>query len=282
MRNSIVAAVVLAVFLTLHLGAAQQAGPVPARALATSATVGTQTDSDLLSARILTARKDYAGAADIYERLARENPRDPSYPNFAGIAHMQEADLEGARKLFERATKINKRFSDGYNNLGTVWFSMKDYKRAIRQYEKAVALQPNMAPYYTNLGYAYFNRNKLPEAMDMFHKALALDPGVFEATGRDGPILQDRSISDHGLFNFTMAKSYAQLGDAMHCAVFLRRAFEEGYKEMAKARSDPAFTQVLASSDVQTVLDEADPLPASLPATLPETPSATPPNAPKT
>jgi tetratricopeptide (TPR) repeat protein len=275
MRKSIVAAVVLAVFLTMQLGATQQAGPAPAQALPTSTPVQTQIDKDVLTARILIARKDYAGAANIYEKLARENPRDPAYLNFAGIAHMQEADLEGARRLFERATKVDKKFADGFNNLGTVWYSLKDYKRAIREYERAVALQPNMAPYYTNLGYAYFNRNKLPEAMEMFHKALAIDPGVFEATGRDGPILQDRSISDHGLFNFTMAKSYAQLGDAKHCAVYLRRAFEEGYKEMAKARSDPAFTQVLASPDVQTVLDEAAPLPA-VPATTPETPANVP------
>jgi tetratricopeptide (TPR) repeat protein len=273
MRNAIVAAVFLAVLLTAQPGTAQQARPA-ARALSPSTPVQTQTDKDVLDARLLIARKDYAGAANIYERLARENPRDPSYPNFAGIAHMQEADLEGARKLFERATKIDKKFADGFNNLGTVWFSLKDYKRAIRQYEKAVALKPNMAPYYTNLGYAYFNRNKLPEAMEMFHKALAIDPGVFGATGRDGPILQDRSISDHGLFNFTMAKSYAQLGDAKSCAEYLRRAFEEGYKEIAKARSDPAFMQVLASPEVQSVLDEVAPLPTPLPATPSDAPKA--------
>jgi hypothetical protein len=111
----------------------------------------------------------------------------------------------------------------------------------------------------------------------MFHRALAIDPNVFEATARDGPILQDRSVSDHGLFNYTMAKSYAALGDGKHCAMYLRRASEEGYTQLIKARSDPAFAPVIASPDVQMVLDELAPLPA-----LP-TPAPVPPaEAPKT
>jgi len=246
------------------LCAAAQAGAV-AQAGPASTSIQAQTDRDVLDARILMARKDYAGAAAIYERLAKQYPRDPSYPNFAGIAHLAQADLDGARKLFERSTKLDKHFAAGFHNLGAVWFSLKDYKRAVREYQRAVALDPNVAPYYAHLGYAFYNRGKLPEAMEMFRKAMALDPGVFEATGRDGPIVEDRTIVNKGLFYFTMAKSYAQLSDAMHCAVYLRRAFEEGYKEMAKARSDPAFMQVLASPDVQAILDEAAPLPVAPP-----------------
>ena len=59
-----------------------------------------------------------------------------------------------------------------------------------------------------------------------------------------------------------MAKSYAQLGDAAHCAFYLRNAFRDGYKDMVKARTDPAFDRVRASPDVQMVLDQAAPLPA--------------------
>src|SRR5262249_30884567 len=133
------------------------------------------------------------------------HPRNAAYPNYAGIAHMQFGDLQGARRSFERATKIDHNFADAFNNLGAVWFSLKDFKRAIREYQRALKMRPNTASYYTNLGYAYFNRNQIPQALDMFHRALAIDPQIFEAAGRSGSVLQDRGVSDHGLFNFTMA-----------------------------------------------------------------------------
>jgi tetratricopeptide (TPR) repeat protein len=269
MRSFIVAAVVLAAFLAPRQASAKQvdatgsklAPAAPADDAVRPPAPKTQAEQDELDARLMMAEKRYAEAAQVYEKLAREYPHNPSYPNFAGIAAMQQADLEGARKMFQRATKVDKNFADAFNNLGTVWFSMKDYKRAISQYQKALALRPDTAAYYTNLGYAYFNRQNVPEALDMFHKALAIDPGVLDQTGRDGPVLQDRSVNNRGLFSFMMAKSYAQVGDAPHCALYLRKAFEDGYKEMGKARSDPAFAALLTNPEVQSVLDQADPLP---------------------
>jgi tetratricopeptide (TPR) repeat protein len=280
MRRFIVAAVLLTTLLAaqfLSAGQTQASSPAASRpgsvSGATPAPITeTQADRDILDGRLMMARKDYTGAAEIFERLAKQYPHDPSYPNFAGIALMQETDLEGARKMFERATRVDRKFADGFNNLGTVWFSLKDYRKAIREYQKALALRPTTAAYYTNLGYAYFNLGKLPEALDNFHHALAMDPGVFDATARDGPILQDRSVSDHGLFNYTMAKSYAQLGDGAHCAIYLRRASEEGYKQLMKARTDPAFAPVLTSPDVQMVLDELAPLPTPAPVPPAEAP----------
>ncbi len=174
---------------------------------------------------------------------------------------MQMLDLDGARIMFERAVKADKKFSEGYNNLGAIWFSLKDYKKAIREYQRALAVRPDTAAYYANMGFAYFNRNKLPEAIQMFQKAMALDPQVFDRNGRGATALADRSVTDHGSFDFMMAKSFAQTGDATHCAFYLRKAFEDGYKGIAKARTDPAFAPILANPDVQTVLDEAAPLP---------------------
>lgn len=271
MKKPIVAAIFLAAFFAAPSvfaqngasGSQPSASAGPAVAAPSKVITQTQADRDLLDGRLMMARKDYAGAAQIFEKLARQYPHDSAYPNFAGIALMQQVDLEGARRMFERSVKIDKKFADGFNNLGTVWFSLKDYRKAIREYQKALTLQPDTAAYYTNLGYAYFNMNKLPEALDMFHHALAIDPEVFDATARDGPILQDRSVGDHGLFNYTMAKSYAQLGDGKHCAEYLRRAYEEGYKQLIKARTDPVFAQVLANPDVQKVLDQFAPLPAA-------------------
>ena len=58
-------------------------------------------------------------------------------------------------------------------------------------------------------------------------------------------MVQDRSVSNHGLFFFTMAKVYAQKKDAAHCAEYLRKSLDEGYKDIGKAKTDPAFKDVI-------------------------------------
>ena len=219
----------------------------------------TQRERDELQARILMATKRYKEAVGVYAKLGAEYPKSATYPNFAGIARMQLGDFDGARKNFELATKLDKTFSDAFNNLGTVWFVRKDYKRALRQYQKAISLRPNVAGYYTNVGYAYLKQQRLTQAMQAFQSAIKLDPSVFQENNRNGTVMQQQAISDRGQFDFLLAKGYAQNGDAAQCAVYLRKAFEEGYKDAVKARRDPAFAGVLTDPNVKEVLDRISP-----------------------
>ena len=223
-------------------------------------------ERDELQARIYMARKEYPEAVDLYAKLSREYPKEASYPNYIGIALLQEGKLNDARKSFEQATKVNKRFPDAYNNLGATYYAEKNYKKAIAQYRHSLGLDPKSASVYTNIGYAYFAEKQVPKAMEAFHKALELDPNVFEETGRVGSIMSFRSVVDRGLFNFMLAKDYAQNGDAANCAVYLRRAADEGYKEIGKARKDPAFAKVITDPDVKALLDEVAPEPPPPPA----------------
>lgn len=226
-------------------------------------------DRDELQARIYMAKKQYSDAAQVYSRLAQENPKDAAYLNYLGIAQLQGGKLNEARKSFDRATKVNRRFADAYNNLGATYYAEKKYKNAITQYQRSLALKPNVASVYTNIGYAYFAQKKLPQAMEAFHQALAIDPKVFEETGRYGSILSYRSVADRGLFNYMLAKDFAQNGDAENCLLYLRRAADEGYKEIAKARTDPAFAKVITDPNVKALLDQVAPDPATAPSPAP-------------
>jgi tetratricopeptide (TPR) repeat protein len=231
-----------------------------------SSTPSTPREKDELQARIYMARKEYAEGAGLYLKLAREYPKDASYPNFLGIALLQQGKLNDARKSFEQATRIDKRFPDAYNNLGATYYAEKNYKKAIAQYRHSLGLDPSSASIYTNIGYAYFAEKQIPKAMEAFHKALELDPKVFDETSRVGSIMSFRSVVDRGLFNFMLAKDYAQSGDAANCVIYLRRAADEGYKEIGKVRKDPAFAKVIADPDVKALLDEVAPEPPPLPA----------------
>jgi hypothetical protein len=196
-------------------------------------------------AKIQIAEKRYEAAIQSYQDLLKADPKNAIFMNMIGIAYLDLSNFNQARKYFIRASKADKKYSSAVNNLGMVYYHQKDFRRAIREYQRAVVIDPNMAGTHANLGFAYYNSNRFTEAAD---------PRIFERNDRVGTIVQDRSVSNHGLFFFTMAKVYAQKGDAEHCAEYLRKSLDEGYKDIGKAATDPAFKDVINDPVVQAVL----------------------------
>jgi tetratricopeptide (TPR) repeat protein len=210
-------------------------------------------------AKIQIAEKRYEAAIQTYQDLLKADPKNAVFMNMIGIAYLDLSNYNQAKRYFLRASKADKKYSSAVNNLGMVYYHQKDFRRAIREYQRAAVIDPNLAGTHSNLGFAYYNTNKFPEAASEFQKAIELDPHIFERNDRAGAIVQDRSVSNHGLFFFTMAKVYAQKGDAAHCAEYLRKSLDEGYKEVGKAATDPAFKDVINDPVVQEVLVRATP-----------------------
>jgi tetratricopeptide (TPR) repeat protein len=205
-------------------------------------------------AKVQLAEKRYEAAIQSYQELLKGDPKNALFMNMIGIAYLDLSNYDQAKKYFARASKADKKYSSAVNNLGMVYYHQKNFRSAIRQYQRAVAIDPNQAGTHSNLGFAYYNSNKFVEAATEFQKALDLDPTIFERNDRAGSMVQDRSVSNHGLFFFTMAKVYAQKGDAAHCAEYLRKSLDEGYKDVGKAATDPAFKDVINDPVVQDVL----------------------------
>ena len=200
-------------------------------------------------------RKQFREAAEMFKKLADQDPRNPVYLNKLGIALHQQAALSLALKYYERAVKVDPRYADAENNVGTIWYQRKKFEKAIKAYNKAIAMRSDMAVLYSNLGYAYFGDKKYEEAIGAFRHALILDPQLFEHNGsRSGSILQDRSVDDRGRFYYMLAKSYAQAGDLDRCIHYLKKAKDEGYKNFTDIRKDPAFGAALKDPAVQELL----------------------------
>ncbi len=200
-------------------------------------------------------RKQFREAAEMFKKLSDQDPRNPVYLNKLGIALHQQTALGLALKYYERAVKVDPRYADAENNVGTIWYQRKKYEKAIKAYNKAIAMRSDMAVLYSNLGYAYFGDKKYEEAIAAFHHALVLDPQLFEHNGsRSGSILQDRSVDDRGRFYYMLAKSYAQAGDLDRCIHYLRKAKDEGYKNITDIKKDPAFGAALKDPAVQELL----------------------------
>jgi len=201
------------------------------------------------------ARKEYREATLLYKQLADQNPQNPVYLNKLGIALHQQTALAQALKYYEKAVKADPSYADAENNIGTIFYQRKKYGKAIKAYQKAISMRNDMPVLYSNLAYAYFGDKKYEEAIASFRQALSLDPHLFEHnSSRNGSLLQDRTVGDRGRFYFLLAKSYAEAGNVERCLIYLRKAKDEGYKELAAIKSDPSFALVMKDPGVQEVL----------------------------
>jgi tetratricopeptide (TPR) repeat protein len=203
---------------------------------------------------IFMARKEFSEAAGAYEAILQTEPKNAELLNKTGVAYQELDNLNRSERYYRRSMKADKNFASPINNLGTVEYQKKHYSKSIALYKRALVLKMETSTIYSNLGYAYFANKQYPEAMATFDKALAIDPELFERRSGYGTIIQQRTTTDPGLFNFFVAKSYAALGDAARAAHFLRLARDDGYKDFLSAETDPAFAKVIKDPRVQEVL----------------------------
>jgi tetratricopeptide (TPR) repeat protein len=221
--------------------------------------------SDEQMGDLYMVRKQYREAAEMYKKLSDQEPRNATYLNKLGIALHQQAALGMALKYYERAVKVDPHYADAENNVGTIWYQRKKYEKAIKAYQKAILIRDDMAVLYSNLGYAYFGDKKYQEAITAFRQALSIDPQLFEHNGaRNGSVLQDRTVEDRGRFYYLLAKSFAQAGDLDRCLHYLRKAKDEGYKQIADIKKDPAFAMALKDPAIQEILTPKPTDPAQL------------------
>jgi tetratricopeptide (TPR) repeat protein len=219
-----------------------------------------------LRADIMMARKQYSDAIEAYDELLKKEPKNAELLNKVGVGYSNLTKLDKAKKYYERAIKADGKYASALNNLGTVHFYQKRFKRAIKVYQRAIVAKPDSATFHSNVGHAWFADKKYAEAIAAWSRAIELDPQVFERRGgAGGTILQTSSVEQRSLFYFYMAKTYASLSNAERCAHFLKRAIDEGYKNIAAIEKDPAFASVIKDPLVQEALQTPPPAPLSKP-----------------
>jgi tetratricopeptide (TPR) repeat protein len=242
---------------------AQQAEPVSAQTASTSSdTIYVVAPKPELTPRqaaemrgdVFMARKEFTEAVAAYETILANEPKNAQLLNKEGVAYQELGNLNRSEHFYKKAMKADKTFSSPINNLGTVEYEKKHFGKAIVLYKRALVLHMDTSTIYSNLGYAYFANKEYPEAMDTFDKALALDPQLFDRKSGYGTVIQQRTTTDPGLFNFIVAKSYAALGDAERTAHYLKLARDDNYKGFLSAQYDPAFAKVIKDPRVQEVL----------------------------
>lgn len=212
--------------------------------------------SDEELGRLYLLRKQYREAQDVFHKLTMEHPKNAVYWNELGISLHNQMDLKSAMKCYEKSVKLDPKYPDAQNNIGTIYYERKRYAKAIRAYKRAINVREDFAPFYLNLGYAYFGEKQYEDSIAAFRKAVELDPYAFDPTkAHSGTVVQDRSIAaDRAHFYFLLAKSFAESGDVERCALYLKKAKDEGYQDMNSVNSDAAFAKVVKNPSIQEIL----------------------------
>lgn len=204
----------------------------------------------------LRVSKLYLDALDYYRAALAKQPNDSHVLNKLGITEIMMQRYKEARKSLERSIRADRTSADAYNNLGVVYYEERKYAAAIKQYHKAIALDANAASFFSNLGAALFSKKEFEPAAAAYQHALELDPEVFERTSRGGVQAQLPSPQDRARYDYTVAKLYAKMGVADRSLQYLKKAMEEGYKdlrnvykdvEFSALRKDPRFAELMAA-----------------------------------
>jgi len=202
----------------------------------------------------LRSQKRYLDSIDYYNAAIAKQPSALLW-NKKGIALLFVQHSRDAQRCFEQALRVDKNSAEAMNNLGFVAQMEKRYNKAIKYYEKALEIRPQSATFHYNMGAAHFAKHEFEKATQEYQAAFKIDPDIFVRVSRTGVMAQTTSPEDRAAFSFMVAKMYAQAGDLEHSLEYLRKAMEEGYKninqvytdsEFASLRTDKRFTDLMA------------------------------------
>jgi tetratricopeptide (TPR) repeat protein len=204
----------------------------------------------------LRMEKLYLDALDYFHAALTKAPNSARLLNKVGITELMMQRYREARKSFEHCIKADRTFPDAYNNLGVVYYEEHKYGAAIKHYHKAITIDATSASFFSNLGAALFAKKEFQPAVVAYQHALELDPDVFERSSRGGVQAQLPSPEDRARYDYTVAKLYAKMGFSDRSLEYLRKAMEDGYKDMnnvykdaefATLRKDKRFVELMAT-----------------------------------
>jgi tetratricopeptide (TPR) repeat protein len=240
----------LAVLVTLATYSAAQTAPDQSKDDMAAMSV-----ADLEKAGDLArAQKDYDLAAQYFREGLRKDRKNAVLYNKLGLTELKDNDLVAARRDFEQAVKRNSKYAEAVNNIGAVEYMRKNYGGAAKYFKKAVALDEAHATYHVNLGAAWFSQKKMDRAIAEYTRAMELDPNAFRQESKIGIAAQISSPEERAQYAYLLAKAYAKRGDVEGCLQCLKKAKEEGYRNLANVYKDEEFSRMRENPRVQEVV----------------------------
>jgi len=179
----------------------------------------------------------------------------PQVCNKTGMAYHHLLNMSAAKAQYERALKLNSKYSDAMNNLGTIYYSQKNYKQAEKLYKKAIKINPKNATIYGNLGTMYFVVGDNRKGSEAYRTAFALDPHIFERVKQNG-VGEAVAPRERAMMNYSLAKTYAEVGMNERALQYLRMAIGEGFNDRKKLMADKEFAGLRETPEFGQLMQE--------------------------
>jgi len=193
---------------------------------------------------VARAQKNYDLAIDYFQAALKKDRKNAAIYNKLGLAYLKNNELKAARVSFEKATKYNSKYAEAINNVGAVEYMWKRYGSAAKYFRKAVALDETHATYHVNLGAAWFSQKKIERAIAEYIRAMELDPDAFRQESKVGIAAQIATPEERAQYAYALAKAYAKRGDVDGCLECLKKAKEQGYRNLANVYKDEEFSRM--------------------------------------
>jgi tetratricopeptide (TPR) repeat protein len=203
---------------------------------------------------VARGRKDYDVAIQYFQAALKKDRKNAVIYNKLGLAQLKNEDLKSARWSFEKASKCNRKYAEAINNIGAVEYMKKNFGGAANYFKKAVALDETHATYHVNLGAAWFSQKKLDRAIAEYIRAMEIDPDAFRQESRVGIAAQISSPEERAQYSYALAKAYAKRGDMEGCLECLKKAREQGYRNLGNVYKDEEFSRMRDNPRLQEVV----------------------------
>jgi len=202
----------------------------------------------------LVAEGKIEEAISHYKMAIKINPDYANAHYNLGNALSAEGKNEEAISHYKMAIKIKPDYADAYNNLGAALLTERKIEEAISHYKMAIKIKPDYADAYNNLGAALLTERKIEEAISHYKMAIKIKPDFAEAyinlssayLNKTNFKLSLKTLNtlesinpNHPLLHYNFSCYYALLGNIPKGIDSLKKAIENGYKNLQNLETDP-------------------------------------------
>ncbi len=216
-----------------------------------SPAVETRTDAEMKADTLMSQGK-YEAAIKAFAGAPQNSAQ---VCNKTGMAYHHLLNMSAAKSQYERALKLNPKYADAMNNLGTIYYAQKNYHTAEKLYKKAIKISPKNATIYGNLGTMYFVIGDNRKGSEAYRTAFALDPHIFERVKENG-VGEAVAPHERAMMNYSLAKTYAEVGMNERALQYLRMAIGEGFNDRKKLMADKEFAALRETPEFGQLLQE--------------------------
>jgi tetratricopeptide (TPR) repeat protein/transglutaminase-like putative cysteine protease len=134
-----------------------------------------QSPDDLFdSAQQAANNGNFTLAIDLFERVAKSDPKHKALWNNLGRAYLASNQYQKAADAFKKEIEANPYDEYAVTSLGASYEGMQRYDEAIAQYQKAIEVSPLDAYAHASLGVLYSKLKRWNEAVPELEKAASL------------------------------------------------------------------------------------------------------------